>query len=176
MSAGWPRFTGGSRAGQAHSQWPGINSNLTTTSSKGCSSSPAGGAGDCGSSGPRISSSKDATDAGHPPVKGDSGTVVEYRLHEFGLLSPLQGFTHWPGFSLNPALWDLARLDANYRRRYGRQFKFDPTDIRSEWLARPEESSFHGDHGRTLRQECSSRPYSFAVLGMQNCMYVCLEM
>ncbi|CAN0483998.1 unnamed protein product, partial [Hapterophycus canaliculatus] len=56
--------------------------------------------------------------------------TVDYRLHEFGLLAPSHSFTHWPGFSLNPALWDLARLDGRYRRKYGRKLEFDPTDIR----------------------------------------------
>lgn len=73
------------------------------------------------------------TDSDSPPVENDEGTEVtkvEYRLHEFGLASPSHGFAYWPGFSLNPALWDLARLDDTYRRKYGRKFDFDPKDIR----------------------------------------------
>lgn len=75
------------------------------------------------------------TDSGEIPVTSDparEGMVVEYRLHEFGLLSPLHGFSHWPGFSLNPALWDLVRLKGSYRRQYGRQFEFDSVDDRSD--------------------------------------------
>lgn len=65
----------------------------------------------------------------NPAPKGE-GRGVQYRLHEFGLLAPSHSLTHWPGFSLNPALWDLARLERSYRRRYGRKLEFDPTDIR----------------------------------------------
>ncbi|CAM9444595.1 unnamed protein product, partial [Ectocarpus fasciculatus] len=62
----------------------------------------------------------------------DESVGVEYRLHEFGLLSPLSTFAYWPGFSLNPAVWDLARLDGSYRRKYGRKMEFNETDIRFE--------------------------------------------
>lgn len=55
---------------------------------------------------------------------------VEYRLHEFGLMYPSHKFSYWPGFSLNPALWDLRRLDESYRRKYQRQFDFDTADVR----------------------------------------------
>lgn len=43
---------------------------------------------------------------------------------------PSHKFSYWPGFSLNPALWDLKRLDDSYRRKYHRHFAFDPADIR----------------------------------------------
>ncbi|CAN0141177.1 unnamed protein product, partial [Scytosiphon promiscuus] len=66
------------------------------------------------------------------PPWADEAQGVEYRLHEFGMLGPSHSFTYWPGFSLNPALWDLARLDRSYRRKYGRKLEFDPTDIRFE--------------------------------------------
>lgn len=55
---------------------------------------------------------------------------VEYRLHEFGVMYPSHAFSYWPGFSLNPALWDLRRLDDGYRRKYGEPFRFNPADIR----------------------------------------------
>ena len=32
--------------------------------------------------------------------------------HEFGSLHPDHQFSYWPGFSLNPGLWDLERLRA----------------------------------------------------------------
>lgn len=73
---------------------------------------------------------RDSTCTGNSPA--DESVEVEYRLHEFGLLSPLSTFAYWPGFSLNPALWDLARLDDSYRRKYGRKMEFNETDIRSE--------------------------------------------
>lgn len=73
------------------------------------------------------------TDADSSRVENDGATEatkVEYRLHEFGLMSPSHRFAYWPGFSLNPALWDLARLDDSYRRKYGQKFEFDPEDTR----------------------------------------------
>lgn len=103
----------------------------TTHHSEGCPSSGVGGTESCESGGPRMLTFNDDVDAGHSPVEDDPDTDVEYRLHEFGLLYPLHAFTHWPGFSLNPALWDLERLGASYRRRYGRRFEFDPADSRS---------------------------------------------
>lgn len=107
-----------------------------------CATVVAGNEGVCG--GGRVwiqrgeganSESNNATsrETGHSaPV--DEAAGVEYRLHEFGLLAPSQSFAHWPGFSLNPALWDLERLDGSYRRRYGRKLEFDSTDIRSDPL------------------------------------------
>lgn len=59
-----------------------------------------------------------------------SKNAVEYRLHEFGLMIPSHDFTYWPGFSLNPALWDLRRIGDSYRRKHGRRFQFDPDDTR----------------------------------------------
>lgn len=56
--------------------------------------------------------------------------MVEYHLHEFGLLDPSLDLSSWPGFSLNPALWDLTRLGDSYRMKFDRQFGFDPTDNR----------------------------------------------
>lgn len=134
--AGWPRFTAVSPLGQGHDH----SSNVTTSAETGgrggggnrpylreseaCAGFPASGAGVCGKGEGGSSSSYNHQGA-------EPGQIpVEYRLHEFGLLSPLQGFAHWPGFSLNPALWDLARLDGSYRRRYGRELRFDPADIR----------------------------------------------
>lgn len=63
---------------------------------------------------------------------------VDYRLHEFGVLYDSHDFTYWPGFSLNPALWDLKRLRDSYRRRYKKDLGFDPADIRFvfRWVAR----------------------------------------
>lgn len=66
---------------------------------------------------------------------------MEYRLHEFGLLAPSHSFAHWPGFSLNPALWDLARLDGSYRQKYGRKLEFNPADIRSALFIQPPRAS-----------------------------------
>ncbi|KAJ0411173.1 hypothetical protein ATCC90586_008889 [Pythium insidiosum] len=40
-----------------------------------------------------------------------SSRVVRFFRHEFGLSDPLHKFAYWPGFSLNPAVWDLARLE-----------------------------------------------------------------
>lgn len=110
-----------------------LNEGLCATS-KG----PEGDGGVCGSDRNvtrRSRSGRDTAFGGSTPVSSDQGgggtAVVEYRLHEFGLLSPLQGFSHWPGFSLNPALWDLARLGGSYRQQYSRKFEFNPADDRS---------------------------------------------
>lgn len=61
---------------------------------------------------------------------GEGG--VEYRLHEFGLMNPSHHFSYWPGFSFNPALWDLKRLHDAYRASTNHigGLWFDPTDIR----------------------------------------------
>lgn len=154
-SSGWPRFTppAVSSPGQEHRQWSEGSTNIIATAGGdaggggvggvhhsnegGCvANSPAGAGGVCGSNGTRRSwPGHDTDSSGDTPVTSDPARAgaggVEYRLHEFGLLSPLQGFAHWPGFSLNPALWDLERLHGSYRRKYGRKFEFDPADIRS---------------------------------------------
>ena len=44
------------------------------------------------------------------PSGNGADTPVEYRLHEFGSFGD-RGFGFWPGFSLNPAVWDLEALD-----------------------------------------------------------------
>jgi protein O-GlcNAc transferase len=33
-------------------------------------------------------------------------------VHEFAVLDPAHSFAYWPGFSLNPGVWDLAKLTA----------------------------------------------------------------
>ncbi|KDO28601.1 hypothetical protein SPRG_06457 [Saprolegnia parasitica CBS 223.65] len=37
---------------------------------------------------------------------------VSYKVLEFGVADPTHKMAHWPGFSLNPAVWDLDRLKA----------------------------------------------------------------
>lgn len=61
---------------------------------------------------------------------GEEG--VDYRLHEFGLMNPSHHFSYWPGFSFNPALWDLKKLHDAYRASTNHigGLWFDPTDIR----------------------------------------------
>ena len=90
------------------------------------SGSGGGGGGRCGGSdgGNAVPQESDASGI------GGSGTAVEYRLHEFGLTDPSLDLSHWPGFSLNPGLWDLARLGDIYRLKFDRPFRFDPADIR----------------------------------------------
>ena len=53
------------------------------------------------------------------------GTYVQ---HEFGSLHPGHDFTYWPGFSLNPGVWDLARM----RKSLGEGLVFDEGDSRFE--------------------------------------------
>ncbi|CAM9726567.1 unnamed protein product [Phaeothamnion confervicola] len=38
-------------------------------------------------------------------------------LHEFGVMYASHAFSYWPGFSLNPALWDLRRLGLDFGLR-----------------------------------------------------------
>ncbi|GMI31318.1 hypothetical protein TrCOL_g8472 [Triparma columacea] len=57
--------------------------------------------------------------------KTDKG--VEYLEHEFGVLDPRHEFSYWPGFSLNPGVWDLERM-----RGGAFNFEFDPEDKRME--------------------------------------------
>lgn len=75
-----------------------------------------------------------ATDGDSSPPVGisrhNSPAGTEYRLHEFGVMYTSHAFSYWPGFSLNPALWDLRRLEHGYRRKYNRPFRFDPGNIR----------------------------------------------
>jgi len=56
----------------------------------------------------------------HLPVAGmkfgaDEGRSVDYRLHEFGTLGEDHAFGYWPGFTLNPALWDVTAMQAKLR-------------------------------------------------------------
>ncbi|GMH71477.1 hypothetical protein TL16_g05659 [Triparma laevis f. inornata] len=48
--------------------------------------------------------------------------------HEFGSVYPAHDFTYWPGFSLNPGIWDLKRL----RKGLGGRVVFDSEDERFE--------------------------------------------
>jgi hypothetical protein len=53
--------------------------------------------------------------AAKAPHNNNNGSI-EYRLHEFGYMGqPGGAFGYWPGFSLNPGLWDLAALDAKVK-------------------------------------------------------------
>ena len=36
--------------------------------------------------------------------------LIRYSLHEFGTSDVSHAFTYWPGFTLNPAVWDLSVL------------------------------------------------------------------
>jgi hypothetical protein len=58
--------------------------------------------------------------------KTDKG--VEYVEHEIGVLEPSHEFGYWPGFSLNPGVWDLERM----RGGGDFNFEFDPDDKRME--------------------------------------------
>ncbi|TMW63560.1 hypothetical protein Poli38472_002501 [Pythium oligandrum] len=39
-----------------------------------------------------------------------SDTNIQYFRHEFAVLDPGHRFSYWPGFSLNPGVWDIAKL------------------------------------------------------------------
>lgn len=89
--------------------------------------------------GDEVNKNSTAHSSSYAHVKGGGGSGyaqgsgmdrVEYRLHEFGVMYPSHDFTFWPGFSLNPALWDLRRLNGSYRRKHGRPLDFNPTIVR----------------------------------------------
>jgi hypothetical protein len=65
----------------------------------------------------------------------DFGTLrapgVEFRVHEFGAFGD-KGFGFWPGFSLNPAVWDLDALDSIASSDGGGSLEFDTNDRRFE--------------------------------------------
>lgn len=50
---------------------------------------------------PPASSRDNESDGRHP------STSVRYFVHEYASSDPTQAFAYWPGFSLNPGLWDL---------------------------------------------------------------------
>jgi hypothetical protein len=45
-----------------------------------------------------------------PQVDHYASGHMEYRVHEFGTAQMDHPFTYWPGFSLNPGLWDIEAL------------------------------------------------------------------
>jgi hypothetical protein len=59
---------------------------------------------------------------------GDGGRKkIEYMKHEFGTAEG-HAFSYWPGFSLNPGLWDLNLLLS----KQDGKFRFNSTDMRFE--------------------------------------------
>ncbi len=67
--------------------------------------------------------------AGWPRVTKDG---THYRLHDYGTVEPGHAFTYWPGFSLNPALWDVRRLACAFEEAFGAPPVFNSTDARFE--------------------------------------------
>jgi len=55
-------------------------------------------------------------------------TGIEYLEHEFGIVEYGHEFSYWPGFSLNPGVWDLERI----KDAWGGDFVFDVDDKRFE--------------------------------------------
>ena len=51
---------------------------------------------------------------------------MSYAEHEFGVAYKEHKFAYWPGFSLNPAIWDLERI------RGAIQIEFNEDDSRFE--------------------------------------------
>ncbi|CAM9523822.1 unnamed protein product [Chrysoparadoxa australica] len=72
------------------------------------------------------------TQAGWPRQSKVAG--VEYRAHEFGA-SSAHAFSYWPGFSLNPALWEVDRIRKVYSSSFNRDFSFATSHSRFEQLA-----------------------------------------
>ena len=67
--------------------------------------------------------------AGWPRMTRDG---IDYRLHDYGTVEPGHAFTYWPGFSLNPALWDVRRLQCAFFESFGEPPVFNSTDARFE--------------------------------------------
>jgi len=67
--------------------------------------------------------------AGWPRVTKDG---THYRLHDYGTVEPGHAFTYWPGFSLNPALWDVNRLACAFEEAFHEPPVFNSTDARFE--------------------------------------------
>ena len=57
---------------------------------------------------------------------------IEYNIHEFGSVYGDHTFTYWPGFSLNPGVWDLAQLRASFERAHGLPLRFNTSERRFE--------------------------------------------
>lgn len=57
---------------------------------------------------------------------------VQYSLHEFGVIEPSHLFTYWPGFTLNPAVWDVRALECGHQHHLGTSPRFDASDERFE--------------------------------------------
>jgi protein O-GlcNAc transferase len=57
--------------------------------------------------------------------------TIHYKLHEFATVDPTHTFSYWPGFSLNPGVWDvvaLKRLGINFSEEmelFERRFALD---------------------------------------------------
>ena len=67
--------------------------------------------------------------AGWPRMTRDG---IAYRLHDYGTVEPGHAFTYWPGFSLNPALWDVRWLECAFTEAFDTPPVFNSTDARFE--------------------------------------------
>ena len=63
--------------------------------------------------------------AGWPRITSDG---IDYRLHDYGTVEPGHAFTYWPGFSLNPGMWDVRRLQCAFFESFGEPPVFNSTD------------------------------------------------
>ena len=97
-----------------------------------CLATPLGAAG-----WPRV-----LTRASHssPELQDGQDLGISYRLHEFGALA--HDFSYWPGFTLNPAVWDLDALSESWAHYCGKEqltpgnlLRFNTTDRRFEQSA-----------------------------------------
>eukprot|EP00816_Leptocylindrus_hargravesii_P005515 CAMPEP_0196826832 /NCGR_PEP_ID=MMETSP1362-20130617/93837_1 /TAXON_ID=163516 /ORGANISM="Leptocylindrus danicus, Strain CCMP1856" /LENGTH=236 /DNA_ID=CAMNT_0042207427 /DNA_START=180 /DNA_END=887 /DNA_ORIENTATION=+ len=82
---------------------------------------------DCAEGKESCSQSKFKGVAGWCRVADSVGYKVEYIEHEFGIAYLEHQFSYWPGFSLNPAIWDLERMENAMGR-----LEFDENDTRFE--------------------------------------------
>jgi len=52
---------------------------------------------------------------------------IKYRVHEFGIIHPDHDIAYWPGFSLNPAVWNLHEIKKVFFQQ-GSGLHFNETD------------------------------------------------
>ncbi len=70
----------------------------------------------------------DTSNLGTAGWRRETADGVIYVEHEFGVVGEAFGFSYWPGFSLNPAIWDLRRIES----ALGEGWAFDDADTRFE--------------------------------------------
>jgi len=56
-------------------------------------------------------------------------------LHEFGVLKPTHDIAYWPGFSLNPAIWDFEVFKAEMDNSIGNMLFNESDRLFESWAS-----------------------------------------